>query len=166
MCSINSRLPELAMTMDGAVRLREERRVERMKKQLRGIGARAGGSWREGKGREATGGLGQGFLKGRVLCWMGTELPFIGRARQWWSDGRTMQAGLAFIARLSCSLRRETTDNWGETVRTSSGHVKVFSRSNTRSIVIHIYLWCHKMYKLQGTNSQFKTLHVQNFLDL
>ena len=72
------------------------------------------GSWRgrrRGSMQEATE-LGQGFLKGGVLGWMGTELPFIGRRLPLGrsrSDGRCMQAG--FIARLGCSLRRATTDN-------------------------------------------------------
>jgi len=88
------------------------------------------GSWRgrrRGSMQEATE-LGQGFLKGGVLGWMGTELPFIGRrlplGSRSRSDGRCRQAG--FIARLhwaaACAARQLTTEERPcESVRVIAG---------------------------------------------
>ena len=89
---------------------REKGGMKKLQERRKGWGSLEGKKG-EACRNEATG-LGQGFLKGGVLSWMGTELPFIGRRLPLGrsrSDGRCMQAG--FIARLGCSLRRATTDN-------------------------------------------------------
>ena len=105
---------------------REKGGMKKLQERRKGWGSLEGKKG-EACRNEATG-LGQGFLKGGVLGWMGTELPFIGRrlplGSRSRSDGRRRQAG--FIARLhwaaACAARQLTTEERPcESVRVIAG---------------------------------------------
>ena len=89
---------------------REKGGMKKLQERRKGWGSLEGKKG-EACRNEATG-LGQGFLKGGVLGWMGTELPFIGRRLPLGSRSRSDDdAGRQALLRACIGLQPAPRDN-------------------------------------------------------